>query len=166
MRTALIVLLLAVSFQAVADSLPPPETPGLANPDITQQNYKQTICGKSGQFRPPVSYTNKIKQVLFDRNPKQCGGRISGCELDHRYPICGGGEPTGPKRKADPYKQLWLEPYSGYWNAHRKDKLEVQVCKRLCNGEITLKQAQKVFLDPDWTVYYREYVKEGFIHER
>ena len=152
--------------QAEADSyLPPIETPGMANKDITEKNFHEKVCNKASTLRPTASYTNKVKQDLFNKDKKQCGGNISGCELDHRGPICAGFEPTGPKRKVEPLKQLWLQPYQGKWNAHRKDKLEVKVCKQLCDREITLHEAQKIFLDPDWTVHYQEYVRKGLIHD-
>jgi hypothetical protein len=153
--------MLAIIFAAAVAILPPAHTTGALNPDITESNYHTRLCGQSAHLRPPAAYTDRIKKQLFQKNPGQCGGRLTGCELDHRVPICAGGDPTG--RSVDPTRQLWLQPYSGTWNAHQKDKLEVKVCEQLCEGDLSLHDAQKIFLDSDWTVWYRTYQQRGLI---
>jgi len=39
-------------------------TPGVANPDVTQDNIDQTICvsGWTKKIRPPTNYTNELKR--------------------------------------------------------------------------------------------------------
>jgi hypothetical protein len=66
-------------------------------------------------------------------------------EVDHRVPreLCG----------ADAEGNLWPQLWP---SAHKKDRLENAVHKKLCAGEITLKEAQGVFLG-DWTVAYKRY---------
>lgn len=59
-----ILFLLCCISTAFARDLPDPtRTPGVANPDVTQDNIKQTICvsGWTKTIRPPSSYTSKLK---------------------------------------------------------------------------------------------------------
>jgi hypothetical protein len=43
------------------------------------------------------------------------------------------------------------------WSTKAKDQLEASVCRQLCRGGISLKEAQAIFLAPDWTRSYTEY---------
>ena len=43
----------------------PVRTPGAANPDVTQENIKETICNRhwsTKQIPPPAQYTSKLKR--------------------------------------------------------------------------------------------------------
>src|ERR1700720_1346038 len=132
----LMAVLLLLTFAAKSETLPPgsmndlAKTPGATNPDITQDNIKQTICNrghwKTGSIRPPTSYTNKLKKQQIaeygfkDKNMKNY-------EEDHLISLQIGGSPTDPKN-------LWPERYSGKWGARKKDGLENRLNKLICNG--------------------------------
>jgi hypothetical protein len=57
------ILILAAGIVVAGDGLMLPDhTPGVANPEVTQQNIHQTIC-MAGLTKtiPPASFTNKLK---------------------------------------------------------------------------------------------------------
>ncbi len=72
------------------------------------------------------------------------------CEEEHLARLCAGGA-VGDRRN------LWPQPREGEWGGAVKDQLEESVCRQLCRGDITLKNAQAIFLEPDWTRPYRRY---------
>lgn len=119
-------------------------TPGATNPDITAANIDETICNRNWttkSIRPPVSYTTplKIQQIAAygysDTSMKSY-------EEDHLISLELGGSPTDPKN-------LWPEPYAEPYGAHDKDKVENELHMEVCNGEISLQQAQKE-ISTDW----------------
>jgi hypothetical protein len=111
----------------------PRRTPGVVNPNVTQANIRSTICksGWTATIRPPVSYTNalKIKQM------KQYGetGSPSDYQEDHLISLEMGGNPTDPRN-------LWPEPYP---RAAQMDQIENQLNSEICDGQLTLAQAQE-----------------------
>lgn len=139
---------------------------GVANSAITQQNIDQTICNPNwhginpythkdvkgtGQIRPPVSYTNPIKQKLMKAQGVTDGTLF---ELDHRIALTDGGDPSNEGN-------LWLQPYTnltsrGNEGAHEKDKLEVYINTQICAKRITLQEGQNE-LKGDWFSYYQKY---------
>lgn len=123
---------------------------GVPNPRITQANISQNICNRNWStksIRPPTSYTNPLKKKLCDA--QKCGD-LSKYELDHRIAITDGGDPTNPNN-------LWLQAYEPHPGAHEKDRLEVLINKKICSGEITLKEGQNM-LGGDWLKYYNLYL--------
>ena len=125
--------------------LPDPAcTPGVINPDVTQENIKQTICttGYTKTIRPSVSYTNALKI-------KQMGEygisnlSMSDTEEDHLISLEIGGNPTDPKN-------LWPEAYLPKPGARQKDVVESRCHRMVCAGTITLAQAQHE-IATDWT---------------
>lgn len=129
-----------------------PTVPGAINPNVTQANIHQTICvpGYTKTIRPPASYTNALKRKQLsgasDTNPRDY-------EEDHLISLEIGGSPTSPDN-------LWPEPYNpvGGWGAHKKDQLENELHKMVCNGSISLSDAQKA-ISTDWVKAYVLYVK-------
>ena len=111
---------------------------GAINPNVTQDNIKQTICvpGWSAKVRPPVSYTNRYKAELI---AKQGFGKMADYELDHILPIGIAGSPTNKQN-------LWLQPWEGKCGAKVKDVQERLYHNYVCSGRITLQQAQKHFM--------------------
>jgi hypothetical protein len=111
----------------------PRRTPGVLNPDVTQENIHSTICrhGWTSTNRPPVSYTNalKVKQM------RQYGetGSMSDYQEDHLISLEMGGSPTDPRN-------LWPEPYP---RAGQMDQIENQLNSEICDGQLTLAQAQQ-----------------------
>src|SRR5215471_9037497 len=69
-------------------------TPGVANPEVTQQTIGSTICvsGWSSSIRPDTSYTNdlKLKQMQEYRR----SGEPSDYQEDHLISLELGGDPT------------------------------------------------------------------------
>ena len=111
----------------------PTRTPGVLNPNVTQANIRSTICrhGWTATIRPPVSYTNalKVKQM------RQYGetGSPSDYQEDHLISLEMGGSPTDPRN-------LWPEPYP---RASEMDQIENQLNSQICDGQLTLAQAQQ-----------------------
>lgn len=144
---------LTLAARAFAGDLPNPEiTPGAVNSSITQENINDTICvkGYTKKVRPPANYTSKLKKnqiaqyELADTNPKHY-------EEDHLIPLEIGGDPHDPKN-------LWPEPWNSEWSAKKKDRLENALHRRVCDGEISLKDAQAAIAH-DWIAAYRQYVQ-------
>ena len=127
-------------------------TPGAIDPVVTQQLIDGTICvvGYTDTVRPPVSVTNKIK--ITELMAYGLPDIMSDYELDHLIPLEIGGCP-------DCVSNLWPEPYNIAMGAREKDKVENYLHKAVCNGEMTLTEAQ-LEIATDWTaVYYRVYGK-------
>jgi hypothetical protein len=126
--------------------LPDPDcTPGVTNPNITQDNIKDNICKKgwsgvnpytgkqatgTGTLRPPTSYSGKLKAIQI----KEYGLKkpIGSYEEDHLISLQLGGNPVDPRN-------LWPEfPKS----VNQKDVFEGFLKRQVCAGSITLAQAQ------------------------
>lgn len=124
-------------------------TPGAIDSKVTQANIQSTICrsGYTKTVRPPVSYTNplKVKQIgeygYLDTNPKDY-------EEDHLISLELGGSPTSEQN-------LWPEPYNITLGAREKDKVENYLHKQVCDGIITLDEAQKEIAG-NWTQVYQK----------
>lgn len=123
------------------DGLPDKQcTPGAIDPTVTQDNIDQTICvaGYSQTVRPSSSYTDelKIEQIsqynFTDTNTKDY-------EEDHLISLELGGAPQDPAN-------LWPEPGA---SPNPKDKIENLCHKKICNHQISLKQAQ-LEIASDW----------------
>jgi 5-methylcytosine-specific restriction endonuclease McrA len=127
----------------------PPLMAAELNPNVTQDNIKQTVCvkGWTSTVRPPVSYTNRIKHNLL---PK--GRSVQEYELDHIVSLSCGGAPKS-------IDNLWLQPWKGEHGALAKDKLERQLHKEVCNGKITLSECQKIFISGWEKEYDKRFIK-------
>lgn len=110
-------------------------TPGSIDPQVTQDNIRQTICvsGYTATVRPPTSYTNKIKKERMAAYGH--AGSMSDYELDHLIPLAIGGSPRD-------VANLWPEPEAGSQGALSKDKVENYLHRAVCAGEISLSEAQ------------------------
>jgi hypothetical protein len=108
-------------------------TPGVLNPGVTQATIRSTICvrGWTSTVRPPVSYTNHLKQ----RQLAQYGlrGALSAFQEDHLVSLELGGSPTDARN-------LWPEPYP---RAAAVDRIENQLNHEVCTGALTLAEAQR-----------------------
>jgi hypothetical protein len=107
-------------------------TPGALNPDVTQATIRSTICtpGWTRTVRPPVSYTNNLKQVGLTQYHLR--GPPSAFQEDHLISLELGGNPTDPRN-------LWPEPYP---RASAVDRIENELNHEVCSGKLTLAQAQ------------------------
>ena len=146
--------LVALTFTAAsfAGALPDLKlTPGVTNPQVTQNNISANICKKgwTKTVRPPVQFTDslKVKQIAAyhytDRNPAHY-------EEDHLIALELGGASQNEKN-------LWPQPRRGKWTAGMKDNLENVLNKRVCSGKMTLADAQNT-IRTDWTAAYKKYV--------
>jgi len=107
-------------------------TPGVLNAAVTQATIRSTICrrGWTRTVRPPVSYTNALKQ----RGLRQYGvrGPPSAFQEDHLISLELGGDPTDPRN-------LWPEPYP---RASAVDRIENELNAQVCSGALSLWDAQ------------------------
>jgi hypothetical protein len=111
----------------------PVRTPGVLNPNVTQANIRSTICrhGWTATIRPPVSYTNALKRKQM-RQYREIGS-MSDYQEDHLISLEMGGNPTDPRN-------LWPEPYP---RAAEMDQIENELNSEICDGKLTLAQAQQ-----------------------
>jgi hypothetical protein len=108
-------------------------TPGVLNPEVTQATISSTICrrGWTRTVRPPVDYTNALKQQQLRRYGMR--GPPSAYQEDHLISLELGGNPTDPRN-------LWPEPYP---RASAVDQIENDLNHRVCAGSLTLAEAQR-----------------------
>lgn len=112
------------------------------NPKVTQSTIKSTICvsGWTATIRPPVSYTNPLKAQQLAKyaylHPNDPNWTMAGTEEDHRVPLELGGAPSDPNN-------LSPEDHPGSFT---KDAAENKAKSDVCNGRLTLIEAQTVFI--------------------
>ena len=108
-------------------------TPGVENPDVTQETIGQTICrhGWTKTVRPPTEYTNELKREGMKTYHRP--GGLSDYQEDHLISLELGGHPTDPRN-------LWPEPIE---RAVDVDDVENQLNEQVCSGELTLTEAQR-----------------------
>jgi len=108
-------------------------TPGVVNPDVTQEDIASTICvhGWTRTIRPPTDYTNalKVKQM----REYGVGGSPSRYQEDHLISLELGGHPTD-------VRNLWPEPYP---RAAEMDSIENELNAKVCTGDMSLDEAQQ-----------------------
>ncbi len=127
--------------------LPDPTcTPGSLNPAVTQSTIYQTICSKgyTSTIRPPVSYTNELKRqqiVMYGYT----NTNLRDYEEDHFISLELGGSPTDPKN-------LWPEPHPSF---NEKDKVENYLNRQVCDGVLTLEEAQHE-ITTNWYKIYQQ----------
>ncbi len=111
----------------------PVRSPGVLNPDVTQANIRSTICrqGWTSTIRPPTDYTNDLKRKQMPLYGET--GSLSDYQEDHLISLELGGNPTDPRN-------LWPEPYP---RAADVDKIENELNAEVCDGQLTLAQAQQ-----------------------
>lgn len=126
------IMLLTLSLAATLLLPSQTHTPGLRNPEISQSNIANTVCikGYTRRIRPSVSYTSFVKkeQIRYLR----LSGKPADYEEDHFIPLELGGSPYDTRN-------LWPEPHS---QSKASDPLENLLHKEMCDGRITLRQAQ------------------------
>lgn len=101
-------------------------TPGVTNPDVTQESIHQTICvsGWTATIRPPSSYTTKLKKQQIEEY-KYKEKRLAEYEEDHLISLQLGGHPRDPKN-------LWPQPYRIKCGARVKDVVETKLKRLVC----------------------------------
>ena len=80
---------------------------------------------------------------------------LSSYEEDHLVPLDLGGSPTDPRN-------LWPEPRDSPdgWSADRKDELEAELGRLVCEGRLPLAEAQRA-IATNWIAAYRRFVGAG-----
>lgn len=138
---------------ARAPDLPNPHrTPGATDPAISQTDIDTTICSRhwSTRFiRPPENYTYDLKRHQL-RAWHYRDRRTYDYEEDHLISLELGGAPSSPRN-------LWPEPWRGRCGAHAKDRVENALHRDVCDGDLTLRQAQQDIAS-NWIAAYRDYV--------
>jgi hypothetical protein len=129
-------------------SLPDPVcTPGAVSRRVTQTSIGSTICvpGYTETVRPPESVTEPEKF----QSMKAYGDTKSphDFEFDHLIPLELGGAANDPRN-------LWPEPGS---SPNPKDRLENFLREQVCDGSMTLAQAQHI-VATNWVAYYRRHI--------
>ncbi len=77
------------------------------------------------------------------------GESLKAYELVHLIPLELAGAPDDPG-------DLWPQPRTGVWNADLKDDLERTLNRRVCQGRMTLVEAQDA-VRTNWIDAYRRY---------
>jgi hypothetical protein len=138
---------------APAPNLPDPHrTPGAIDPAINQANIRETICDPdwtTRYIRPPEDYTYKLKRYQL-RTWGYSDHRTRDYEEDHLISLELGGASTSPRN-------LWPEHWGGTCGAHAKDRVENALHRAVCEGRITLQQAQQE-IATNWIEAYRRWI--------
>jgi hypothetical protein len=108
-------------------------TPGVVDPRVTPANVRMTICvpGWSRSVRPPSDYTSRLK--VEQLRAYRLRGSTSAYQEDHLISLEIGGNPTDPRN-------LWPEPYP---RASEVDRLENELHRKVCEGSLGLREAQR-----------------------
>ncbi|MBD9354823.1 HNH endonuclease signature motif containing protein [Methylomonas albis] len=149
----LLVLLTVSSISiAVTDDIPDlSKTPGVARPGLTKTKICSIKWGADERHVTP----NMKKQVFanygysgYDDPHCIADAHNKTCEIDHLISRELGG--------ADDVSNLWPQAYGGTpWNAHLKDRLENRLNKEVCQGRLSLKNAQQLLVN-DWRIAYQK----------
>jgi hypothetical protein len=121
-------------------------------PGAVRTTDVQSIChGSTSQYRPPTSYTNKLKvQQISEYGYADTS--LSDYEEDHLISLEIGGDGSDPKN-------LWPEPHSGQYNSFVKDQVENWLHKQVCAGAMTPKDAQNG-IATNWKQYIADALDE------
>jgi len=105
-------------------------------PGIVQTTDLNVICGTHTRTRrPSAGHIAALKRLQIT----EYGWRdISpgSYDEDHLVPLELGGDPNDPKN-------LWPQPRSGAFNAVRKDHVENWLHAQVCNGNMSIEDAQE-----------------------
>lgn len=140
--------------------LPLPVTRPVRNPAVTDSNLSHTVCTGTGKYRPPVSYTDRVKQIelstpvgSFGKITDPRNGRVyqvpgyegyaglgpgdaDRVELDHFLPLSDGGDGYDPANLWPQIGGTAKAPLAGGdgkpANSRVKDGLEDYVYRQLC----------------------------------
>ena len=140
-------IILLFCSQVFASELPirpdPVMTPGVIDPKAT----KEKIC-TPGYTATVRNVPESIKKQVF--NQYKIDPKSDKFEIDHLISLELGG--------VNDIKNLWPQSYTTLpWNAHKKDVLENKLHKMICDGSITMQQAQQE-ISSDWVAAYTKYI--------
>ncbi len=123
-------------------------TPGAFDPTLTREAACKPERLRQEDRRNGPAARKRAVYAAYGVKYVPGSGRY---EVDHRCPVklCGDNSE----------RNLWIQPYTPRPGAHEKDRLEVEVIRRTCvSKELTLAEAQRIFLEPNWYEAYRRYV--------
>jgi len=143
MRNLIIVLCLLPSLAWAEDPILPDsiKTPGVFIHDATAE----TICHK-GYSATVRHVTDKQKNDVFKEYELERSGSY---EVDHLISLeLGGSNDT---------RNLWPESYNGIWGARIKDALENRLHNLVCDGKLSLREAQ-LAISTNWIKAYCKYM--------
>jgi hypothetical protein len=126
-------------------------TPGATNPVVNQSDINSTIClyGWTDTVRPNETYTENLK-IASIKDYGYNDTYLSDYEEGHLIPLELGGSPTS-------VYNLWAEPHYGQWNSFVKDYLEDYLNAQVCDGKMSLVQAQQDIAS-NWVYYYQQLI--------
>lgn len=123
----------------------------LPNPDLTPgvilNATKEDVC-TSGYSKSVRNVPQSEKRQVYKEYNMQPNELPCPCEVDHLVSLELGG--------SNDIKNLWSQPYTGKWNAYMKDRLENWLHKQVCEGNMSLQEAQDAIRN-DWTKAYVKY---------
>ena len=144
-------LMLLINLSAIA--LPQDRQRHLPDPKLTPGDTtaatKEEVCGARHTALDPIPV--RVKSQVFARYGISTAGPSS-YNIDHLIPATLGG--------SNSIKNLWPQPLSSEWNYALKNKLEKQLLKKVCRGELELSKAQQE-IATDWVSAYKKYVGEA-----
>ena len=142
--------MMAAAIGVSADSAHMGQT-GLPSPFLTpgdaKKVTKEQICAPA--FLASIKPTKDAAKVAAFSRYGLRDGISSTAVLDHLIPVELGG--------TDSEDNMWPEPAKGDWNASQKDALEHKLIGLVCDGTLTVKQAQAA-IRKNWTAAYPQYV--------
>jgi hypothetical protein len=143
----LIGLLGAATLAVAADSVQTGLPSATLTPGDARKVTKEQICAPDyvASLKPA---RDSVKEEAFSRYGLR-DGKSTTEVLDHLIPIALGG--------TDSVENLWPEPARGDWNATQKDALEQKLLGMVCDGSLTVKQAQTA-MKKNWVQAYQQYV--------
>lgn len=132
-------------------SLPDPRlTPG----DVLAVGVR-AVC-VAGYSRSARSVSAKVKRLVYMKYGREPRTGVC-CEVDHLIPLELGG--------SNRVENLWPEPYNIKWNAHVKDALEANLHRRVCSGQMSLREAQ-LEIARNWIDSYIRYYGDDSARRR
>jgi hypothetical protein len=148
MRTfckALLGAFFIVCTPAIAGDLPDATmTPGAVSTLTSEQ-----LCAPGFTTKTIRHVSASLKRQVYAEYEQDPHAAPCPCEVDHLVSLELGG--------SNAQENLWPEPYQGEWNAHLKDKLENRLHRLVCEGQITLDEAQHE-ISTDWIAAYRQWM--------
>ena len=114
-------------------------------PGAVMTTNLDTICHTSTQGRRNV--TAEERKAAFAAYGVHYPQPAGTTELDHLISLELGGDNT--------IENLWPEPATPKPGFHEKDLVEDELHRRVCSGQMTLAEAQRV-ISTDWLAFYRQ----------
>ena len=146
-----------------ATTLPATTTPAIAtkagaarlypNPKLTPGKALPVTAGdvcKSGYSKSVRNVSVEVKKQVYKEYGIKYPQPTGSYEVDHQISLELGG--------SNDISNLWPEPASPTPGFHEKDKVENYLHQEVCNGDITLTEAQKE-INTDWYAVYLKIAK-------